>query len=102
MIVRLQVIHLLCQAFLYGELILLYKILVVVDRELLIQNLPPVLVDFPVAPFRFSWLVPLLALLATRLSYQLYHFHAERDSKVRGKRQVEVLWGCRRWLFTLG
>jgi hypothetical protein len=54
MVVQLQVIHLLCQALFYGRLILLYKILVIVDREFLIEDLPPVLVEFPVAPIRLS------------------------------------------------
>ena len=52
MVLQLQVIHLLCQAFFYGRLVLLYKILVIVDGELLIEYLAPVLVEFPVAPFR--------------------------------------------------
>ena len=81
MVVHLQVIHLLCQAFFYGELVLLYKILVIVDRELLIEDLPPVLVEFPVDPLRLSDLEPLLILLAARLSHKLHNFHGERDPK---------------------
>jgi hypothetical protein len=75
-------------------LVLLYKILVVVDRELLIEDLPPVLVEFPVTPIRLCDLEPLLIFLAARLSHELYHFNAERDPKERGKGQIEELWGC--------
>jgi len=66
-------------------LVLLYKILVIVDRELLIEDLPPVLVEFPVAAFRFGNLEPFLVLLAARLGHELHNFHAERDPKERGK-----------------
>lgn len=56
MILQLQVIHLLCQALFYGRLVLLYKILVIVDGELFIEDLPPVLVEFPFPAISFSQL----------------------------------------------